>query len=137
MIIVPRVSELDLLTKLLASAGYITGGKIHLYKTSISLSGTTVLADFTEADYDGYAAATVTTWNSPVINVDGKAEATAPGTFFSPTGSTTPNTIYGYYFTDSTGGILLFAESFDTPQNMSGPTSGFTLVPDLTLSSEV
>jgi len=103
---------------------------LHLYQNDVAPSPTSVLADFAEADYDGYAAEAITPTTWPVF-LQGIAQAVAvgPAIVFTPTGSVTPNVIYGYYVTDNTGARLLWGERFADQKVMNGVTTGFTLVP--------
>lgn len=128
MLVVPQSGAAVLLEKGLD--GLTATVDLHLYQNDMAPSPSSVLADFTEADYDGYAEETITpaTWAVFLQGIS-QAVAVGPGVVFSPTGSTTPNVIYGYYVTDNTGARLLWAERFAEPKVMNGVTTGFTLVP--------
>lgn len=73
-----------------------TATTVHLYKTGFAPSETSVEADFVgaEADFDGYAAAPVTTWT---IGTDaaGNPVYTSEELTFQQTTTTTPNEIAG------------------------------------------
>ena len=110
-LVVPDLGEIELLTKLLINTTDTENYIIKLYKNNYSPSGSTVVADFTEADFTNYVAKTVARgdWASP-STVSNKAESsvTAQTWTCGPTG----NTIYGYYVVGSTSGVCLWAEQF-------------------------
>lgn len=104
--------------------------ELHLYKNDVAPTPTSILADFTEADFDGYGPETITPVSWPIfLKGISQAVAVGPAIVFSPTGSVTPNLVYGYFVTDSTGARLLWGERFEEEQVMNGVTTGFTLVP--------
>ncbi len=115
-----------------AAAGILAGSLVHLYQNNYVPTPLDVVANYTEATYTGYVAQAVlaASWN-PVVQPDGSAGLIGPGLFFNPTATTVANVVYGYYVTDSTGLILLWAEQFPAPVGMDGPGTGFTLVPQL------
>lgn len=99
--------------------------KVHLASAPFSPSPTLDPTTLTEATFDGYAAKTVTAWGT--VHLDSSNQATfisASALDWTPTGSTTPNTIYGYWLIDS-GGKLVQSETFPTPILLSG--TGTTL----------
>lgn len=107
---------------------YLTTPKVHLYKALANPLGPgTILGDFTECDYTGYAAQTAA-FLPPFVNESGQAESDSPNLLFQPTATTVTNVALGFYVTDSTSAVLLWAGSFPTPVNMAGPTSGLPLV---------
>jgi len=128
MLVVPQSGAAVLLEKGLD--GLTATVDLHLYQNDMAPSPSSVLGDFTEADYDGYAEETITpgTWAVFLQGIS-QAVAVGPGIVFSPTGATTPNVVYGYYVTDNTNTRLLWAERFAEPKVMNGVTTGFTLVP--------
>lgn len=128
MLVVPQSGAHVLLEKGLDGLTAVVD--VNLYQNDMAPTPNSVLADFDVATYDGYAAEAITPTTWPIFN-EGTAQVVAvgPGIVFSPTGSVTPNVIYGYYVTDSTGTRLLWAERFAEPKVMNGVTTGFTLVP--------
>jgi len=126
-------------TSLLADAKVNTldGALVHLYKNDYVPTPFSLTADFTTADYTGYAAQAVAaaSWNATTLS-DGSAGLVGPGLFFDATGSSVTNVIYGYYITDAAGTNTLWAERFDAPRGITGPGTGFTLVPQLNGDSQ-
>ena len=119
-VIVPNSEWLAMLTALIATGAPWNGGKVHLFQNNIVLGPTVTLANLTEADFTGYAASSAVTWGTPGYLPNGTAVVTGDTKQFQ-VGSTPTvfNTVYGWYLTDSTGAILIFARSFDTPVVLS------------------
>lgn len=69
-------------------------------------------ADFTEADFTGYAPVTLTgaSWTT---TTGAPSETEFAEQSFTSGADQTPQNIYGYYYTRSTGGELLAFEYFD------------------------
>lgn len=115
---------------------YKTGGSealtIHLYQNDFTPSPGMVIGDLTEADFDGYASFAMNPIIGPYLNPAGQPEIQNASHNWTPTGSTTPNTIYGYY-TTQTGGGLRSAERFNDPRPMADVLDSLTLLWTLVL----
>lgn len=100
---------------------------VHLFQNDIIPTPTSLISEFTEADYDGYAAKdlVVTSPPSAFVSEFGDVIAQFPHVVFQPTGTTTPNTIYGWWLQGPGGlggaDILLYARRFDEQVNLLGP----------------
>jgi len=105
-----------------------THSTVKLAQGAFDPTNTSDPADFTIADYDGYADVTVAVWEAPHLHPDGTAETvpTALATFV-PTGNTTPNTITGYWM-EAADGSYLGGEKFDNPIPMVETTDRINLV---------
>ena len=134
-LVVPDVGELRLLDTMLKLALSTNENHIlRLYKNNYTPISTAALGSFTEADFTGYAARTLSraSWNS-AVTVSAKAECSYSAVQ-SWTCGVTGNTIFGYYVVGS-GGTLLWAELFSTSRVLaSGDVLNIT--PKFTLSSE-
>lgn len=98
----------------------LAASKMALYKAIAQpISPSTVLADLTEADYDGYAQKTLTTWNAPYLDPAGGASI-QPGTqqFDFAAGAGDTNVILGFYVLNAAG-ALVFIGNFDAPIAMA------------------
>jgi hypothetical protein len=106
--------------------------EIHLYQNNYTPTTSSVLADFTAATFDGYIPQTISGWSSPTVTAHvGLIQATA--VVFTKAAGATPNSIYGYYVTDSGGTTVLWAELFSTgPFAMSATGSTITVTPTMT-----
>lgn len=134
-IVVPDVAERTLLNSLRNSL-FNSNCHVHLFKNNLTPGDATVLGDFTEANFTGYAAITPSV-GAAFTNGAGKAECDFATCTFSCTGSGTPNDVYGYYVTDVGNAVLYFAERAASPPttlNANGQT--YVVVPKLTLVQE-
>lgn len=123
---------LDITGSLLA-AGTTT---IKLFQNDVEPTPDMVFADFTEADYTGYADIDVVAVPVAWDEANGDAALSFEGCHFQPTGSATTNTIYGYYMITGLaafGGAdsVLKAERFPAPIPMLGTMDAIDMVPIL------
>lgn len=132
-LVVPDLGEIELLTKLLINTTDTEDYIVRLYQNSYSPDNTTVVGDFTEADFTNYTAKTLarSDWASPTT-VGTKAESST--TTQSWTCGTTGNTVYGYYVVGSTSGVCLWAEEFAASRILVDGDI-LNLLPKFTLSS--
>lgn len=131
MIVVPQVGARRLLEKGLS--GVTAPVRFHLYTNDYSPTVFTVLGDFVEANYTGYAVKVVdtTTDLTYFLQPDGSVVAGAASQLWTPTGPAVSNEVFGYYVTESTSAALLWAERFAESKIMNGVGTGFTLVPSI------
>lgn len=85
--------------------------EVHLFVGATVPTPATVLGDYVEADFDGYAPIDLVP-TTPAVNPEGWAQMDVPTAHFVATGGTTPNTVTGYYLTDNTNTIYLGGERF-------------------------
>ena len=105
---------------------------MRLYKTNVTPAETDVIATYTEADFTGYVAKTLTrtvsasTWNTPATGAPTggwSAEAAVAESAYgsaaqSWTCGATGNAIYGYFISGVTSAKLILAEAFATPRTL-------------------
>jgi len=95
---------------------------LKLYQAiSQPLSQSTVIADFTEADFDGYAAKTITAWLAAYIDPDGGGSIQSGTQQWNCVPAGPPpvaNSILGWYLVSATG-TLVAAGDFPAPIAMS------------------
>lgn len=108
---------------------------LHLFKTNVTPTATSIVADFTESDFTGYVTKTLTraSWNVGSTDGAGKGllEYSADQTY-SPT---TDQDLWGYYLVSATGGVLIAAENYGAARAVvNGDT--LTIQPKVTLKSE-
>lgn len=99
----------------------MASSKLHLFKSSFTPSVSTTKAEFeeNEADYTGYAEATITAWLAPILAPGAGFMVSSPTTQFT-TGSSDPtvgNVIGGCWVEDSAGAVRLYVV-FDQPVPM-------------------
>lgn len=137
-VIVPNEGEkvmLDYLTGAVAQT--LSGRTLGLYKAiAAPLGPNTVLSDFTVANFSGYANNTVGTWVTS-MTVSGKAKSIGTARTFTRGAGATSNDVLGYYVISQDGLKVLFAEQFDASIPMNNVGDSITVVPTLTLASEL
>jgi len=121
---VAALADLQTAWQAAGSTGPLTA---HLYQNDYVPSPASVLADFTEADFDGYADVDLTLLVGPYLNPQGQPEIQNASVTWAMTGTTTPNTIFGYYFT-TLAGAYHSGERFDSPRPMLDTLSLITLL---------
>jgi hypothetical protein len=91
---------------------------LRLYKNDVSISAATVIGDFTEVDFGGYAAKALDVGNYTfeTDGDDGKVSQPSAQTTFTGTGNAGGETIYGWYLTNDAGDELLDCEAFSPSQ---------------------
>lgn len=104
---------------------------VHLFKTDVTPSDISVIGDFTEADFTGYAAQTIAAWDASQIDALTGRKFMTPtlGTpaIFTQTGVVLTNTVYGFWLEDN--GALFFAERFENPVQMDTLGKTVTILP--------
>jgi hypothetical protein len=117
MIVIPKTAQRLWLTCVLdyvkgATAG---GGELlvlHLYKNDFAPDQDTVLADFVEASFPGYAVRFIgADFPFPVTNADGNAESKSHNYIWTPANQQDNQEVHGWYLTFSSNVVpaLLFA----------------------------
>lgn len=112
--------------------------KIHLIKANFSPSQQSQIADFTEADYTGYAAQAASSWLNAAYIGNGKYESLSSAVLaFAPTAATVLDTIYGYWLADNNG-LLVSVCKFLTPivQTFS-PLVTINILPSIQWGAEI
>jgi hypothetical protein len=135
MLVVSDPIARALLTHLITTGGPLFGAIVGLFTNTITITHTTVFADLVEATFAGYSRSATITWGTVFTNPSFFAEADGNTTQFNCTGSTTPETITGYFVVDGSS-QLLYAENFDTPIPISGSGDAVVIVPQFTLASQ-
>jgi len=128
---VPNTAEVALLDEIHA---ILPTSEVRLFQNNLTISATTVIGDFTEATYSGYAAQT-SAWTTPATDGSGRAHTQSDVLQYAHSGGATANTIYGYYVVSS-GGDLLFAEKFASSITMDDSTDAFNLQIDFRLRED-
>ena len=151
MIVLPKISKLELLNKVLKDEDII----LKLYQNNYIPDDNTLLSNFTEANFDGYSAIVLdkidlstTEWTTPSISffpcseegssgysgTSGYNEAITANTPQSWTCGDTGNTVYGYYMVGATSNILLWSDAFEIPRTL-GSTDVISITPQLQLKT--
>jgi hypothetical protein len=129
--VIPNEGEVVWLRRALTpDAGDADPLHLHLYKNNFTPLFGSVLADFTECDFAGYAVADVVPANWPTPgSVANRAQSIyqpAPLVFTPSAGS---QNAYGYYLTDNADSVVLIAERFnDAPQLLTPSAPGLVVL---------
>lgn len=107
-------------------ATHLLAGLVHLFQNNLVVDQNTLESALTEADYDGYAAEAIT-WHVASIDDTGTPELVSDQVIFRPTGTTTPNTVYGAYVKTAAGAYVAVGNT-DGPIPMNATTDELTLV---------
>jgi hypothetical protein len=103
--------------------------KVHLYKNDVTPTTSSVLGDFTESDFAGYAAQNASSWSAPVVSAH-IATITAAALTYTRSSTGTAQNAYGYYITDSGSTLLYAAERFATaPRVLTNNGDSETVTP--------
>jgi len=131
---VPAVGE----DKLLAfTLGYATPGNqtLKLFVNNITPADADTAATYTEMSTLGYASKSLAKASWVIAQNGTKSEASYAAQTFTFTAGTAV-TVYGYFVIDSTSGVLLWAELFDTGKVVQFAGDQIIIVPKFTLTSE-
>lgn len=102
----------------------VGGVTFRLYTNDVTPGSATVLGDFTEAAFTGYAAQTLDETDFVITSVSGGIGSIVANiiNFLNSSGGT--QQIYGYYVTDSGNTKLISATRFDSaPVNLANGSS--------------
>lgn len=131
-LLVPTVGEDKLLEFAL---GKSTPGDqtLKLYVNNYTPVDGSVAGSFTEMSTHGYAAKTLTKASWTVAQAGGVATGTYAAQTWTFTAAAVV-TVYGYYIVDSTTGILLWAELFNSGKAIQYAGDQIVITPTITLS---
>lgn len=121
MVIVSDFIIITTLQAITGVGGQYAGGKVMLFTNNIVPTKATVLADLTEATFGGYARTTLAGWTAPYVNMAGNYSIdNLDIQEFDGDGSGPDEAIMGYGVLNAGGTVLLQAEKFATPIQVSG-----------------
>lgn len=127
-LVVPNGAEIIALKALVNHTAQNENLVLRLFKSNTTPGETDTAATYTEADFTGYSAVTLT-GSSWVVT--GNPITYAKQTFTSSAGSQS-QAIYGYYLTRATGGELVYSERFtDGPYTIVNDQDKIEVTPSL------
>lgn len=133
MIVIPSVGGVALLN--LLTDAYTAW--YHLYTNPLTPNAASVLTDFVEASFGGYAPLRSVGWTDALV-VGDVPTAYADALVFACTVSGSPQSIYGYYVTQGKTGGLLWAQSRDAgPVVITNVGDSLDVLPTLSLQTFV
>jgi hypothetical protein len=105
-------------------------GSVGLIAAAFTGSSSTTLGTITEATYQGYARQALGTSTVTFIGSDGNVYVEFNTLRFQPTGSSSPNTIYGAFYTPGSSSTTLWqTDQFAAQVYFGGPTNQLTFTP--------
>jgi hypothetical protein len=108
---------------------------IHLYKAPHTPAAGDTVADYVEADYEGYAPQPATAWTAAATVVGVTSSFANQLTFEKGVGGA-GNDVYGYFATNLAGDVLVWAESDpDAPIDMNTDGRQYLVTPRFRLGS--
>jgi len=108
---------------------------LRLFKNDHVPAVDDVDANYTEANFSGYASHALGNWNAAFLNPDDKGQIDADPHSFVHNGGGTSNTVYGAYVENDAGEIV-YAERFDAPRVMSANGDTITYTASFTAVSQ-
>lgn len=115
-------------------AGDLAAATVHLFTNDINPTAGSVVGDFTEPVYAGYAGQPVAGWTANELEADGTVStvATTVLSFTGPAAGGGP-TVYGYYVLSAGGGTpLIYAARFVEPFGLVNDLKTLDVVPTFT-----
>ena len=138
MLVIPRAQSRAILEALVDTGALLDDVLVRLFTNNIEPTPASVLADFTQATFTGYAASAAVSWDAVFTDLLGNAVVRGDTETFVATGTPTPETIYGYYLTKSGGGgALVGSQRFTTPVNITLGGDGLTVVPEMVIPAQM
>lgn len=101
---IPTASARRIQDAMVAATPWPTA-KMHLFQNNHVPSNGDTVADYTEANYDGYASQTLGAPGA-AATVGGRSTITWPALTFTKAAGVATNLIYGYYITNAAGDLL-------------------------------
>jgi hypothetical protein len=111
MLVVPLTAS-QLLLDIIRAEWLVNKPLVHLYQNDFSPAVESVLADFLECDFPGYAAGQISFAAAAIDDTDHAFLEADAIVFTANADPVDPQRMYGFYVTDSLGVDLLFAERF-------------------------
>lgn len=127
----PDAGEVQLLTMALSKATVETQ-TLRLFVNNYTPVEGSVAGSFTEMSTCGYSAIALARASWSIASAAGVTTASfAQQTFTFTAGG--PTTVYGYYVTETTSGVLLWAELFSSAQTVQYTGDTIKITPKFTL----
>lgn len=129
--ILPIAFLRSILNALVATGEPLDAVTIRLFSNDFQPDDTSVLADFTQCTFDGYAESGAIVWEPAYSDVNGLAHVRGDLKVFNCTGGTTPETVYGWYAVTTT--TLKASQRFETPIPINAAGQAVLVLPSFEL----
>jgi hypothetical protein len=133
-IVIPNVGECTLLDKMLKLSD--EDYTLKLYRTNTTLGDSTIVTDFTEANFTSYVSKSLTraNWGSAVV--DSNIAKSTYSAELSWTCGVTGGVVYGYWIVGATSGNLLYAEAMGASRTLADGDI-IKITPEFTFRTQV
>lgn len=120
----------QLLTFLNDKIARLSTYRVHLYVNDVDPQPGSIISDFVEANFHGYSSQLLTGWGTVYLAEDGLAQVNGPVLTFTPSDDVLPQTIYGWFATDSVPNFVM-GEKYGDPMGflLDGPERSFIVQP--------
>jgi hypothetical protein len=125
-------SDIGIIDVLSALQSRPPGYTLHLYTNNYTPVTTSVIGNFTEATFTGYAPVALSGWTSPGVTAHVASTTANPITFVA-TGAY--QSIYGWYVTDGAGDYVCGGRDPAAPVVMSATVNSYQVTLSLTAQS--
>lgn len=109
---------------------------LRLFKNDKVPADTDTVADYTEANFTGYAAIATNAWGNAFLNAGNIAEIDETNRTFTQTGVIVTNLVYGYYVTDGAGNLIFAERNPAGPFNMNANGLVYVVLPRYTYRNQ-
>lgn len=122
-----RASRVAALEGVVGTGGPADAGVLKLFINNPSITEDSVVADFTEPTFTGYAEISALAFGAVYQGPSGQLLATAPGGLFQRTGGAISEVANGYFIVDTAETGFVYAAYFDTPVSFAEVGDGVFL----------
>ena len=132
-LLVPNVGEGNILGRALGKEAQEASLTLKLFKSNTTPAETDTAATYTEADFTGYAAATLSNagWT---VTEGAPSDATHSQQTFTSSADQTSQDVYGYFVIGATSTEIYWAERFtDGPYAIANDGDNIKVTPVITL----
>jgi hypothetical protein len=104
---------------------------LRLFQNDVTPADTDVAGTYTEATFTGYSAITLT-GSGWTVTTGAPSEAVYAQQSFTSTAGSQNQTVYGYYVTQATSGVLMWSERFGTSYTIQNNGDTIKVTPKFT-----
>lgn len=133
-LLVPDTGEIYMLQNIVGKNATANTLYLKLYQNAVTPGEANTVADYTEANFTGYANIALTGASWTVSSASGYSNATYAIQTYTSSAAQSTQQIYGYYVTSGPGGQLLWAEKFtDGPYPITNNGDAIKVTPFISL----
>lgn len=92
--------------------------RLRLFSNDLTPTRATVASAYTEADFSGYSQQ-LPSWPTPTLDAQNEGSTQADTITYTHTGSSSPQTVYGWYLYDIIDNVVIFSQRLPSPVVLS------------------